>query len=163
MCQARTPNAGVIPGLHRSFVRMWDGAVRRRTTFPILLTLLSSLFGALALVLAAVGLYGVIAFAVARRQGEFGLRLALGATPGALRRQVLREGFVLAITGVAIGAALAVPLIRLLSHLWFGVGAFHVLALGGVATVLIATAMGASYLPARRAAHVDPIITLRGD
>ena len=144
-------------------VELLSDRVAATTRQEFLLALLSSLFGGLALVLAAVGLYGVIAFAVARRQGELGLRLALGATPAALKRQVLRDGFMLAVVGVAIGASVAVPLVRALSHVWFGVGAFDVAAFAGAATTLIVTALAASYLPARRAARVDPVVALRSE
>lgn len=127
------------------------------------LLLLVGLFAAAALVLAAVGLYGVIAFFVARRTQEIGIRMALGARRGHVLRLVLREGARMAVFGVAVGMGAALGIARLLSALLFGVGAADPLTFAGAAALLTLVALAASYLPARRAMRVDPMEALRCD
>ena len=123
-------------------------------------TLLGS-FGGIALLLSAIGIYGVISYAVAQRTHEIGIRAALGASAGRLLGMVLRNGITLAGTGLAIGAAGALALTRLLGSLLFGVSARDPLMLIAAAVVLGGVAVLACYIPARRAARVDPMIALR--
>ncbi len=124
---------------------------------------LLSALGLLALVLAGVGLYSVIAYATQVRAHEFGIRLALGASPRQLLRLVLREGAGLAAAGVVIGLSVAAGATRLLESLLFGVTATDPLTFVGIAALLLTVALGASTIPARRAAAVDPIQTLRSE
>jgi predicted permease len=121
-------------------------------------------FAALALVLAGIGLYGVIAYAVGQRTHEMGIRIALGAHPRDVFRLVIGGGLRLALIGVAVGAAAALVLVRLLStfsQLLYGVGESDPLTLTAVALVLLAVAFLACYIPARRAMRVDPMVALR--
>jgi ABC-type antimicrobial peptide transport system permease subunit len=122
---------------------------------------LIGLFAALALVLAAVGIYGVLAFAVAQRTGEFGVRMAIGADAGRIRRQVLGDGARLLGLGLAIGVVAAIVLGFVLRSQLFGVGAIDVPSLAIVLVVLAATALAACWLPARRAARAAPLDALR--
>jgi predicted permease len=114
-----------------------------------------------ALLLATAGLYATMAFNVGRRTREIGVRLALGARTTEVRSLVLREGLALALAGVACGLAFSIWVGRALRHQLYGVGALDVLSLIGAAVVLAAAALLASWLPARRAARVDPVIALR--
>jgi putative ABC transport system permease protein len=118
-------------------------------------------FAALALALAVVGLYGVLSHAVAQRTSELGLRLALGATPTELVRLVLGRGLRLTALGVVIGACGGAAAARALAGLLFGIHAFDTAAFAGAAALLLTVALVASYLPARRASRVDPVIALR--
>jgi predicted permease len=120
-----------------------------------------TIFGALALTLAAVGLYGVIAFLVTQRTREVGIRMALGAQRGDVLALVLGHALRLTALGVGVGLVLAVALLRLLQHRMYGVSTADPLTLAGVALVLAAVAVAASALPALRAARVDPMIALR--
>jgi predicted permease len=126
-----------------------------------LITWLSTIFGLLATLLAAVGLYGVVAFSVARRTREIGVRIALGAMPGDVLWLFLKQMAVLVCTGVIIGAGAAFAAMRLLSTMLYDVKPADPLAFIAAGAVLIATATIAAYLPARRATHVDPIMALR--
>lgn len=117
--------------------------------------------GLVGLVLAAVGLYGVTAFSVSRRTREIGLRMTLGARPADVLRMVLGQGLRLAVLGVALGTAGALAATRLLKGLLHGVSPADPLTYGVIAAFLVATALVASYLPARRAARLDPMATLR--
>jgi putative ABC transport system permease protein len=118
-------------------------------------------FGAVSLLLAALGTYGVISFAVNQRTKEIGIRLSLGATPGHVRRMVVGAGVRLAIAGAGIGAVLAVVAGRSMSSLLFGVQPTDPVTLGVVTGVLIATAAFAAWIPARRATRFDPMTALR--
>jgi hypothetical protein len=120
-------------------------------------------FAACAAALAAVGLYGVIAYGMAQRRGELGVRAALGATRGALVRLAVGEGARLAAAGVAVGAALALGASRVLASLVFGVGVRDAATYGAVAAGLAAVTLLASWIPARRAARVDPAAALRAE
>lgn len=124
------------------------------------LTLLSG-FGALALILACVGLYGLLAFTVGRRAHEFGIRMALGARPSDVMRTVLAEGGALSAMGLAIGVVLSVGMARLMSGLLFGVRPVDAVTYVGIALLLAVSALAACYAPARRAARVDPMVALR--
>jgi putative ABC transport system permease protein len=118
-------------------------------------------FAVLALVLAAVGVYGVMAYAVTQRTHEFGIRTALGASPTDVLKQVFLEGGRLAALGLALGLIAALVLTRLMASLLFGVSPSDPMTLGLVAVILALVALAACYIPARRAARVDPVIALR--
>ena len=118
-------------------------------------------FAGTALLLAVAGLYGVMAYSVARRTGELGTRIALGATPGNVLRLVLRQGLVTALIGVGIGIGGAFVLTRTLRSFLFGLSPTDPVTFAGVAFLLIVVALAACYVPARRAAKVDPMEALR--
>jgi len=120
-------------------------------------------FAALALLLASVGLYGVLSYAVVQRSRELGLRLALGATKGAVVRMVVARGLWLTASGLAAGAALAWAGTRAMSTVLYGVTPSDPATYGAVAALLTLVACVASYLPARRAARLDPSEVLRAE
>lgn len=137
--------------------------VRRSAGEEILLTKVTLFFGVLALALAALGLYGVTAYSTARRTAEFGLRTALGATPGAVTRMVVGEAARLALVGVAIGVPLGLAATRLIRRQIFGVGPVDLPSLSVAVLVLVAASLIASWLPARRAAAVSPLEALHAE
>jgi len=126
-----------------------------------LTTLLSGIFGVLALVLAGTGLYGVISYSVAQRTHEIGVRMALGAPHARVVRLVVAEGLRLTAAGLALGLGAAVALGRLLEGLLFQASAHDPAILAGVAGAFAAIALAASYAPARRAVETDPLAALR--
>ncbi len=125
------------------------------------LSTLSTVFGILALLLACLGLYGIAAYSVAARTREIGIRMALGARPDEVHRMVIRQGIRLALIGIAAGLAGALVASRILASLLFGVSGADSLIYAGVSILLILVALAACYIPARRAAAVDPMIALR--
>ncbi len=133
-----------------------DSVSTRRVTLILL-----GIFSALALVLAAIGIYGVISYSVAQRTHEIGIRMALGADGGGVLRMILAQGAKIAGAGVIIGLAASLGLTRLMANLLFSVSAADPLTFAAVAIVLVGVAMLACYIPARRALRVDPIIALR--
>jgi len=122
---------------------------------------LAGFFGLLAVLLACLGLYGVISYAVTRRTSEIGVRLALGATPAQVLRMVLKESLVLVLVGIAVGVPVSFAATRLISAMLFGVGAADPLTIGVAIVLMIAVATLAALLPARRASRVDPLVALR--
>ena len=126
------------------------------------LTLIAT-FSAAALILAALGIYGLISYLVAERTREIGIRLALGAESTQVLRLVVGKGVTLAIVGIAVGLAAALALTRLLEGMLFGVTATDPVALGAVMLLTLAAVLVASYVPARRALQVSPIIAMRAD
>jgi ABC-type antimicrobial peptide transport system permease subunit len=122
---------------------------------------LSGSFGLLALVLACVGLYGVMSYGVAGRMNEIGIRMALGAQGRDVRRMILRESLVLVLVGLAVGLPAALTAPRLISTLLYGLAPTDPVSIGLAGLVLCLVALAAGYLPARRASRVDPMVALR--
>jgi predicted permease len=144
-----------------SALRSMDDVMQSAQARPRFLTLLMSLFSGVALTLAALGIFGVISFSVARRTNEFGVRMALGAQPHRVLMQVLKQGLILAAAGMAIGIAGAAFLSRYLKELLFGVSAMDPTTFGLMAVVLLGVTAAACLIPARRATQVDPLVALR--
>ncbi|MEX2154611.1 MAG: FtsX-like permease family protein [Gemmatimonadaceae bacterium] len=119
--------------------------------------------GIVALLLALLGIFGVTAFSVAQRTREIGVRVALGATQRQVLRLVLRQGIVLAGLGIVLGGLAAAAVTRLLSSLLYGIGSTDAIAFAGAAAALALAAIAASWIPARRAARIDPIGALRSE
>jgi putative ABC transport system permease protein len=122
---------------------------------------LIGLFGILALLLAGVGIYGVIAYSVTQRTREIGIRVALGASRSAILGWVLKQGVILTVAGIAVGLLGALALTRLLRSLLFGIGPTDIVTYGVLAILLTVVALIACYVPARRATKVDPLVALR--
>ena len=146
-----------------SYVRTMEEQVTASLTGERLLATLSSAFGVLALVLACVGLYGVMSCDVAGRSREIGIRLALGARRSQILRQVLRQAFVVTVVGIGVGAAGALAASRMLSTVLFGLTPNDPATLVVTIILLAVTALLAGFFPARRAAGVDPAVTLRAE
>ena len=142
-------------------VRTLDEVLSASVSQPRFRTVLLGCFCGIALVLAAIGVYGLLTHAVAQRTNEFGVRMALGASPSSVLALVLREGIALALTGVAIGLFAAAAFVRVLQSVLFEVSPWDPLAWIVSAGTLLAVALFASWLPARRAVAVDPVVTLR--
>ena len=123
--------------------------------------LLITIFAVVALLLAAVGIYGVISYTVTQRTHEIGIRMALGARPFSVFKMVVGQGLVLALIGVGAGLLASFGVMRLLSSLLFGVTPTDLVTLSAVSGMLILIVVLASYIPARRATKVDPLIALR--
>jgi predicted permease len=151
----------VDPDLPLAGVRTLDEIVDEVLAIDRFGVVLFSCFGVLGLILSAVGIHGVMAFAVAQRTHEFGVRMALGAQRARVINQVLKEGTILALSGAAIGLVGAYLVGRAMQLMLFGVGALDVLAFGGVSLLLLAAALLACFVPAWRASRVDPLVALR--
>lgn len=141
----------------------FDEIVSEAVARPRLLTVLLGAFGALGLVLGALGIYGVLAFLVNRRQREIGVRIALGAHPANVQRMVVGRGLLLAGVGVALGLGGSIALTRYLQAVLFGVAPTDAPTLAGAVVGLVSVALVASWIPARRAARVDPVTALRAE
>ena len=139
-----------------SVLREWTS--QRRFTMAVL-----AAFAGVALVLAGVGLYSVLAYSVSLRTREIGVRVAVGADPRSVARLVVGQGLALTLIGIAVGLAGAFALTRLMASLVFGVSATDPVTFAAVALLLVAVAVAASYLPARRAARIDPMEALRAE
>jgi putative ABC transport system permease protein len=143
-------------------LRTMDRVVADTVARPRLILFLLGGFAGVALLLAALGLYGIISYAVAQRRHEIGVRVALGAQPGDVLGLVVRQGMRLTVRGLAVGLVAALASTRVMASLLFGVGTTDLPTLVGVSAFLAAVALLASYLPARRASRVDPMTALRG-
>ena len=128
---------------------------------PRVYLILVAIFALVGLLLAAIGIYGVISYSVTQRTGEFGVRLALGASSADVLRMVLVDGMKLAGAGIAAGLVGAFALSRLIVSVLYGVTSTDTMTLFGVPAILLAVAIVACYLPARRATRVDPLVALR--
>jgi putative ABC transport system permease protein len=137
-----------------------DQVVEDSQSSPRFTLIVLGIFATVALALAAVGIYGVISYAVSQRTREIGIRIALGAKRGDVLRMVVGQGTAIALSGV-VGLGAAFALTRWMSSLLFGVSATDPVVFAGLSLVLAAVALFASYIPARRAMQVDPMVSLR--
>ena len=154
---------GLDPQLVMARVRTMDQVIKESTSPRRFNLFLLGAFAVLAMVLAAIGIYGVISYSVARRSHEIGIRMALGAHPSNIITLILRQGLLLLGMGVAIGVGGALVLTRFLSSFLYGIRPADPVTFGGVIIILTAIGLLASYIPARRAVRVDPMSTLRND
>jgi putative ABC transport system permease protein len=152
-------NANLPLAQVRTLGEVYDQSMAR-TSFTLVMLAIA---GSMALVLGIIGIYGVLSYAVSQRRREIGIRLALGAQPGELKRMFVRHGLVLASVGVAIGLAAAAGLTRLMSSLLFGIKPLDPITYAAGALILGLAAVLASYLPARRASAVDPVEALKAE
>jgi putative ABC transport system permease protein len=163
----RADVASADKSAHINQIQPFETTVGDMVSQERLTAMLSSAFGVLAVVLAAIGLYGTVAYGASRRTNEFGIRMALGAQPADVQTLVLRQILPLVLAGVTIGAAAALALTRALSavigSLLYGVEATDIVVFAGATLSLIAVAGTAAFLPARRASHIDPLIALRDE
>jgi putative ABC transport system permease protein len=155
--------AAIDPELPFGDITSLQAEVEGNVGEPRFRAILIGIFALLALVLAAVGIYGLVSYTVTQRTREIGIRMALGAAPRQVLGPVIRDGIVLALAGIGIGLVGAFAAGRALSAFLFGVGASDPLTFSGVALLLLLVALTASYIPSRRAMRVDPIIALRAE
>jgi putative ABC transport system permease protein len=153
----------VDPGVPISEIRTLDDVLSASLAEPRTYTWALGIFAALALTLAAVGLYGVVGYSVTQRAQEIGIRLALGAERGDVLRMVLRQGLILTLIGSVIGLAGAGVIVRLLTRLSPFVEPGEPWTLAATTAVLMAVALVASYVPARRGSALDPAVVLRAE
>ena len=142
-------------------IQTMDDIVARQLSTPTQSTALLGAFAVLALLLASLGIYGVLSYAVTQRTREIGVRMALGATSGEVMRSFGRRGLVLTLTGLAIGLVLAAIASRLLTTLLYGVRPDYIPTVAVVSLILLGVAALACFVPARRASRIDPMIALR--
>jgi hypothetical protein len=152
-------NASLPVASTRSMQEIYDQSMAR-TSFTLVML---GIAGAMALLLGIIGIYGVMAYAVSQRRREIGIRLALGAPQRELKRMFMRYALSLTGIGAAIGLVAAAGLTRLMSSLLFGIAAIDPVTYAAVPAILLLAALVASYLPARRAAAVDPVETLKAE
>jgi ABC-type antimicrobial peptide transport system permease subunit len=138
-----------------------DEVVSRSTSRQRFNMLLMSVFGAAALLLAAIGIYGLMAYSVQQRTQEIGIRLALGAETSHVRRMVVTQGMTFAIAGVVVGTGASFWLARFIASFLFGVRAWDPIVFVTIPVLLTLIALAAVWLPARRATRVDPVVALR--
>jgi ABC-type antimicrobial peptide transport system permease subunit len=152
-----------VTGLPVSAVRSMEDIVSRSISQQRFNVVLMSVFGGAALLLAAIGIYALMAYSTAQRTQEIGIRMALGAEAGRVRGMVITQGMRLALIGVVVGVAAAVGLTRLIASFLFGVEALDPMVFVGAPLVLTAVSLLAVWLPARRASHVQPLAALRSE
>jgi len=157
----RTKIAELDPNLPVTGISSMEEVVGASVAQPKLTMQFVGIFAGFALLLAAIGIYGVMAYTVTARKQEMGIRVALGAQPADILRLVVGQGMRMTLLGVALGVAVSLALTRLLASLLFGVRATDPLVFSAAALLLVGVAFLACYLPARRATRVDPIIVLR--
>jgi putative ABC transport system permease protein len=157
----RAKLAAIDPDLPFTDIKTLQFYVDRAVEEPRFRAMLIAAFAVLALVLAAVGVFGLISYSVTQRTREIGIRVALGASPRQVLLAVVREGLTLAIVGIAVGLVSAVLATRALSAFLFGVGTTDPATFSAVALLLLVVALAASYIPSRRALKVDPVVALR--
>jgi putative ABC transport system permease protein len=160
---AKAQFAAVDPDLPSGTIATMQGVIDRSVAQPRFRTALLSAFAIVALMLAAVGLYGLISYSVTQRTREIGIRMALGAGPSQVMRPMLREGLMLAAIGTGIGLLGALAGGRVLSSFLYGVEPTDSMTFGIVALILLAVAFVATLIPSRRALRVDPIAALRAE
>jgi predicted permease len=153
----------VDPNLPIGLVRSMDAVVMENTLQWSITSVALAVFGGVALLLAALGIYGLVSYSVSRRRSEIGVRLALGASRKEVQRLVVRESLRLTGTGAVIGLVLAAVLSRVAASVLFGVSPFDPIAFGGVVLLVVIVAVGAAALPAMRASKVDPRATLTAE
>ncbi len=149
------------PNLPLSDVKTQVEQIEQSLRMERLFARLFSFFGLLALLLASIGLYGVMSYSVSQRTNEIGIRMALGAQAGDVLRLVIGQGMILAVTGVALGIGGAIGLTRLIKSMLYEVSATDTVTFATIALLLIVVALVACYLPARRAVKIDPMVALR--
>jgi putative ABC transport system permease protein len=157
----RSALAEIDPNQPLVRVRTMEDNMAATVAQPRFRTWLIGIFAALALLLAAVGIYGVMSYSVTQRTSEIGIRVALGAQPSDVFRIVVGEGLRLALLGVAVGLVAALVLTRVLQSFLYGISTSDPLTFTGVALLLTLVGVAASFFPARRATRVDPIVALR--
>ncbi|HEY2800683.1 MAG TPA: ABC transporter permease [Chthoniobacterales bacterium] len=153
--------ATVDPDIPLTSVKVFEDYIAKSLARPRFNALLLSIFAAVALLLTAIGIYGVMAYSVAQRTNEIGIRIALGAAKSSIFRLIVGQAMALVAISVAVGVVGAFGATRLLNSLLFGVGAADPMTFGAIVLLISAVALLAAWLPARRAAQVDPIIALR--
>jgi putative ABC transport system permease protein len=159
--EVRAAASAVDPNLSVGGVTRLDELIERHVGETKFVIWVSAAVGALALLLAAAGLYGVMAYAVAGRTKEIGIRMALGAGRGRVRRMILADGLALASAGTMVGLLVSAACMRLMRSLLYGISDTDPLTYAAVAIFLTAVALLACYVPARRATKVDPMVALR--
>ena len=159
--EMRSAVASVAPGVPIYALSTMQQTVSSKLEQSHFDTFLLSIFAATALLLSAIGIYGVLSYTVAQRTREIGVRMALGATPGNVIRDVLSQGLLLTGIGIVIGLIGAFSASRIVQSLLYGIRPTDAITFTAVALILGAVAMAASYIPARRASRVDPMVALR--
>ncbi|MGA7652170.1 MAG: FtsX-like permease family protein, partial [Terracidiphilus sp.] len=144
-------------------VRTQTGQIEQTLFQERLMSRLSSIFALLALLLACIGLYGLLSYEVARRTRELGIRIALGARKWELMRLVVRRGLLLALAGAVLGIGVAMAVTRLMAAMLYGVRPYDPATFAGVSILLVLVALAACSIPARRATRIDPMVALRDE
>jgi len=153
----------VAPNLPITHMITMDGLISDSISPHRFSAVLVGIFAALALLLAAIGIYGVMSYSVSQRRQEIGLRIALGAQRANVRGMILGQTLKLTLIGIGLGLAGAFAVARFLASLVFGIGTYDPVTFLGVALLLVGVALAASYVPVRRAMRVDPVVALRSE